>query len=250
VPGPHLSEPSPQRTPVLFQAGTSEPGREFAARNAEAIFIIARNAEGARAQTSDVRARAVRHGRDPGDVLFFQALSVIVGGTEEEARRKEVEIEEHASDDGYAAHMAGNIGVDLADIDLEAPLTELPERYAGQSMMNVLVESAPDKSWAFGDLLRWIASVRVVGTPEQVADELQVYADAGVDGINLMYYTTPGSFEDFIDGVTPVLQERGLQQREYGPGTLREKLSDGASGPRISERHPAAGYRRREPVAA
>ena len=242
--GPHLSEPSPQRTPVLFQAGSSDRGREFAARNAEAIFIIARNAEGARAQTADVRARAVRHGRDPGDVLFFQALSVIVGGTEEEARRKEVEIEERASDDGYAAHMAGNIGVDLADIDLEAPLTELPERYAGQSMMNVLVESAPDKSWAFGDLLRWIASVRVVGTPEQVADELAVYADAGVDGINLMYYTTPGSFEDFIDGVTPVLQERGLAQREYTPGTLREKLSDGAAGPRIGERHPAAGFRR------
>jgi FMN-dependent oxidoreductase (nitrilotriacetate monooxygenase family) len=244
VVGPHLSEPSPQRTPVLFQAGSSDRGREFAARNAEAIFIIARNAEGARAQTADVRARAVRHGRDPGDVLFFQALSVIVGGTEAEAKRKEKEIEEQASDDGYAAHMAGNIGVDLADIDLEAPLTELPERYAGQSMMNVLVESAPDKSWAFGDLLRWIASVRVVGTPEQVADELQVYADAGVDGINLMYYTTPGSFEDFIDGVTPVLQERGLAQSEYTPGTLREKLSDGAAGPRIGERHPAAGFRR------
>jgi FMN-dependent oxidoreductase (nitrilotriacetate monooxygenase family) len=254
VVGPHLSEPSPQRTPVLFQAGSSDRGREFAARNAEAIFILARNAEGARAQTSDVRARAVRHGRDPGDILFFQALSVIVGGTEEEARRKEKEIEERASDDGYAAHMAGNIGVDLADIDLEAPLTELPERYAGQSMMNVLVESAPDKSWAFGDLLRWIASVRVVGTPEQIADQLQVYADAGVDGINLMYYTTPGSFEDFIDGVTPVLQERGLQQSEYTPGTLREKLSDGAAGPRVSERHPAAGFRRqgvaRQEVAA
>jgi FMN-dependent oxidoreductase (nitrilotriacetate monooxygenase family) len=254
VVGPHLSEPSPQRTPVIFQAGSSDRGREFAARNAEAIFIIARNAEGARAQTSDVRARAVRNGRDPGDVLFFQALSVIVGGTEEEARRKEVEIEERASDDGYAAHMAGNIGVDLADIDLEAPLTELPERYAGQSMMNVLVESAPDKSWAFGDLLRWIASVRVVGTPEQVADEFAVYAEAGVDGINLMYYTTPGSFEDFIDGVTPVLQERGLAQREYTPGTLREKLSDGASGPRINQRHPAAGFRRqgaaREEIAA
>jgi len=250
VVGPHLSEPSAQRTPVIFQAGSSDRGREFAAHNAEAVFIIARNPEGARAQTEDMRARVVRHGREPGDIRFFQALSVIVGGTEEEALRKQAEIDERASDEGYAAHMAGNIGVDLADIDLEAPLTELPERYAGQSMMNVLIESAPDKSWAFGDLLRWIASVRVVGTPEQIADELGVYADAGVDGINLMYYTTPGSFIDFIDGVAPVLQERGLMQSEYRPGTLREKLSDGADGPLISERHPAAGYRRRQAVAA
>jgi hypothetical protein len=58
-----------------------------------------------------------------------------------------------------------------------------------------------------------------------------------------MYHTTPGSFEDFIDGVTPVLQARGLQQREYAPGTLREKLSDGNSGPRLNDRHPAARFR-------
>jgi long-chain alkane monooxygenase len=250
VVGPHLSEPSPQRTPVLFQAGASPRGREFAGANAEAVFILARGPEGARAQTADMRSRLAGYGREPGDILFFQALSVIVGGTEEEARRKEAEIEEAASDEGYAAHMAGNVGLDLSDIDLEAPMTELPERYAGQSMMAGLIESAPDKSWTFGDLLRWISSVRVVGTPEQIADELAVYADAGVDGINLMYYTTPGSFVDFIDGVTPVLQERGLQQREYLPGTLREKLGRGASGPRISERHPAAAYRRREAVTA
>ena len=59
-----------------------------------------------------------------------------------------------------------------------------------------------------------------------------------------MYHTTPGSFADFIDGVTPVLQERGLQQRDYRPGTLREKLSDGRSGPRLNARHPAATPRR------
>ncbi len=249
VVGPHLSEPSPQRTPVLFQAGSSERGREFAAANAEAIFIIARGPEAARVQTEDMRARAARHGREPGDILFFQGLSVIVGGTEEEALRKQAEIDERASDEGYAAHMAGNIGVDLSDLDLEAPITDLPERYAGQSMMKMLLDAAPDKTWAFGDLLRWIADVRVVGTPEQIADDLQVYADAGVTGINLMYHTTPGSFVDFIDGVAPVLQERGLMQSEYRPGTLREKLTDGADGPLACERHPASRYRR-QPVAA
>jgi long-chain alkane monooxygenase len=244
VVGPHLSEPSPQRTPVLFQAGSSERGREFAAHNAEAVFILARNPQGARAQIEDMSTRALRHGREPGDIVYFQALSAIVGGTEEEARRKEAELDEQASEEGYAAHMAGNIGLDLSELDLEAPIDELPERFAGQSMMNGLVDAAPDKTWNFGELLRWVASVRVVGTPEQIADQLEVYAEAGVGGINLMYYTTPGSFVEFIDGVTPVLQERGLQQSEYRPGTLREKLSDGADGPRISDRHPAATYRR------
>ncbi|MGV1049787.1 MAG: LLM class flavin-dependent oxidoreductase [Solirubrobacterales bacterium] len=243
VVGPHLSEPSPQRTPVLFQAGSSDRGRDFAARHAEAVFIIARNVEAARAQVADTQARAARAGRDPGDVVCFQGLAAIVGGTEEEAQRKAAELDERASDEGYAAHMAGNIGLDLSDIDLEAPINELPERYAGQSMMKGLIEAAPDKAWTFADLVRWVSTIRVVGAPEQIADHLQELADAGVGGINLMYYTTPGSFEEFIDGVTPVLQERGLQQREYRPGTLREKLSDGADGPRISARHPASGYR-------
>jgi long-chain alkane monooxygenase len=243
VVGPHLSEPSPQRTPVLFQAGSSERGREFAARHAEAVFLASRNPHGARAQVQDIRSRAIGHGRDPQDILFFQGLSVIVGGTEEEARRKERQIDEFASDEGYAAHMAGNLGIDLSEIDLEAPLYELPTANV-QGVVRGLIESAPDRSWRFGDLLRFIVDLRVVGTPEQVADELQTWTDAGVDGINLMYHTTPGSFVDFIDGVVPVLQERGLVQREYAPGTLREKLTDGADGPRINERHPAAAVRR------
>ena len=87
----------------------------------------------------------------------------------------------------------------------------------------------------------------MVATRAQVLDQsdrLQQWADAGVDGINVTYYTTPGSFVDFIDGVMPVLRERGLAQREYRPGTLREKLADGAEGPRLNERHPAAAIRR------
>jgi FMN-dependent oxidoreductase (nitrilotriacetate monooxygenase family) len=243
VVGPHLSEPSPQRTPVLFQAGSSERGRAFAARHAEAIFIASRNPLGARAQVEDTRARAAALGRDPGDILFFQGLSVIVGGTEAEALAKQAEIDSFAADEGYAAHMAGNLGIDLAEIDLEAPIGDLSGANV-QGVVRGMIESAPDQEWRFGDLLRYVADLRVVGAPEQIADELQQWADAGVDGVNLMYHVTPGSFEDFIDGVTPVLQERGLQQREYAPGTLREKLADGGSGPGLNERHPGAAVRR------
>ncbi|MGO9971518.1 MAG: LLM class flavin-dependent oxidoreductase [Solirubrobacteraceae bacterium] len=241
--GPHLSEPSPQRVPVLFQAGASEFGREFAARNAEAIFIAGRTPLGARAHVEDVRRRAAAYGREPSDILFYQGLSFIVGGTEEEARRKEREIDQHASDEGYAAHMGGGLGIDLSEYDLDAPISDF-SRYNVRGLVASLIESAPDKTWTFGDLLRYTADLRIVGAPEQIVDELESWADAGVDGINVMYHTTPGSFEDFIEGVTPVLQARGLQQREYTPGTLREKLSDGHSGPRLNERHPAARFRR------
>ncbi len=243
VVGPHLSEPSAQRTPVLFQAGASQQGRDFAARNAEGVFIIGRTPQAARAHIDEVRSRAAAHGRDPADILFFQGLSFIVGGTEEEARRKEREVDEYASDEGYAAHRSGDLGVDLSQFDLEAPLSEL-RGASVQGIIRGLIETAPDKSWTFGDMLRYLSDMRIVGTPEQIADELAHWADAGVDGINFMYHTTPGSFADFIDGVTPVLQHRGLQQREYRRGTMREKLFDGRIGPLLSPRHPGAAVRR------
>jgi FMN-dependent oxidoreductase (nitrilotriacetate monooxygenase family) len=98
--GPHLAEPSPQRTPVLFQAGSSPRGREFAARHAEATFIVARTPEGAKKNIDDVRARARRNGRDPSDILFYQGLTVVTGATEAEACRKDAEIEALISTEG------------------------------------------------------------------------------------------------------------------------------------------------------
>ena len=181
VVGPHLSEPSPQRTPTLFQAGSSEWGRDFAARNAEGIFIIGRSPEAARKNIDDVRARAARAGRDPGDILFFQGLSFVVGGTEDEARRKAAELDQHVSPRGYAAHIGGGMGVDLSEIDPATPIGEL-EQYNAQGVVKGLIDTAPDKDWTFGDLLAFRSSNRVVGTPEQIADELELWAEAGSTG--------------------------------------------------------------------
>lgn len=249
VVGPHLSEPSRQRTPVLFQAGSSEAGREFAARHAEATFIAAQNIRGARANVDDLNRRLVRHGRRPGDILVFQGLTVITASTEAEARRKELEVQEQTSEEGTFAVVSGWLGVDLGDIDPDQPVGDLRTN-ATQGIVRALAEAAPDQRWRFGDLVKLIANTRIVGTPEQVADVLEAWhVEGGIDGVNLTYTTTPGSFEDFIDGVVPVLQRRGLVQREYREGTLREKLTDGADGPRINDRHPAAS-RRRIPAAA
>jgi FMN-dependent oxidoreductase (nitrilotriacetate monooxygenase family) len=242
VPGPHLSEPSPQRTPVLFQAGASEWGRDFAARNAEAIFIIAGTHEAARIVIEDVRGRAARFGRDPEDIVFFLGMSFIVGGTEEEARRKAADLDATASPRGYAAHTGGGMGVDLSGIDLNTPIGEL-EAYNTQGIARSLIDSAPDKTWTFGDLLANRAINRIVGAPEQIADELEAWLEVGVGGINMPYYVTPGTFADFVDGAVPELQRRGLMQSEYAAGTLREKLADGAVGARLPESHPGGRIR-------
>jgi long-chain alkane monooxygenase len=243
VPGPHLAEPSPQRTPVLFQAGASEPGREFAARNAEAIFIIASTKEAARIVTRDIRGRAAAVGRDPEDIAFFLGMSFVVGGTEAEARAKAADLDGTASARGYAAHTGGGMGIDLAGIDLETPIGELSQ-YNTQGIARSLLDSAPDQTWTFGDLLASRAMNRIVGTPEQIADELAGWLEVGVGGINMSYYTTPGSFRDFVDGAVPELQRRGLMQREYSEGTLREKLADGGAEARLPASHPGGRLRR------
>ena len=105
-----------------------------------------------------------------------------------------------------------------------------------------IIEAEPDKTKTFRDLIRARTIERfLIGTPKQIADVLQAWFEAGVDGFNITYNVTPGTFVNFIDAVVPELQARGLVQREYAPGTLREKLFGHA---RLPADHPAAAYRR------
>ena len=243
VTGPHLSEPSPQRTPLLFQAGSSTRGRRFAATHAECVFIAESLASlrGPANVIADVRRQATRLGRRPEDIQFFQGISPVVGGTEAEAQAKRSEYLEQFSTEGALAHLSGSIGVDLAAIDLDRPLDTINTN-AMRGSVKSLIESEPDKTQTFRDLTRRRLNGRfVAGTPEQIADILQEWQDAGVDGFNLTYSVTPGTFVDFIDGVVPVLQARGLMQKEYSPGPLRQKIF---GNPRLPDCHPAAAYRR------
>jgi FMN-dependent oxidoreductase (nitrilotriacetate monooxygenase family) len=244
VAGPHLSEPSPQRTPLLFQAGSSTRGRSFAAKHAECMFIVdsRRSLTGAASVISDVRSQAVRNGRRPEDIQFFQGLSPVVGGTETEAKAKEAEYLEQFSTEGALAHLSGSIGIDLSAIDLNQPLKSIDTR-AMRGMVKGLIESTPDQTQTFRDLIRTRnAGQFLTGSPEQIADALQDWQKAGVDGFNLIYSVTPGTFVDFIEAVVPILQKRGLMQKEYAPGPLREKIFGYG---RLPARHPAAGFRQR-----
>lgn len=242
VMGPHLTIPSPQRTPVLYQAGSSKAGRTFAARHAEGTFIVANNPDGARKAIADTRRYASEAGRDSSDLLFIQGLSFVVGSTEEEALRKSREIDEYVSMDGLAAHISRDLAIDLGGLDPQRPVEEYGIQGL-QGYVRLFEEGHPGQRARVSDLAQALSyNGRIVGTPEQIADELERWQDAGVDGVNVMYQTTPGSFKDFIEHVMPELRRRGLAQTDYAPGTLRERLF--ASRPAyLVERLPAAHFR-------
>ena len=239
VEGPHLPSPSPQRTPLLFQAGSSASGRAFAARNAEAVFLGSPTPETVAAQIADTRRLAVEYGRRGEDIKFFQGLSFVIGNTESEAREKAEEYDRYASVDGYAAH-AAIVDKSGRVYPPETPLSQVDSN-TSKGFVEWIGKSITDREPVVGDIAgRQASSSRIVGTPEQIADGIELWQAAGVDGINVMNWVLPGSFEEFADKVLPALRDRGLAQSEYAEGPLRQKLF---GAPLLNERHPAAGYR-------
>lgn len=246
VDGCHLSEPSPQRTPVLYQAGSSPRGRQFAARHAECVFVTGPTPRVVAECIRDTRERARQQGRDPQDLLFFMFLKVVTGAGESEARRKHDEFLEYVDYEGGLALLGGWTGVDFSRFDPDRPV-EYIETNAIRSLLQGFTQAGAIRKWTIRDVARAVAiggaGPVIVGAPEQVADELMPWVEAGADGFNLAYMITPGTFKDFIDGVVPVLQRRGLMQTEYGDGTYREKLF-GTGRARLPQTHPGAHYRR------
>jgi FMN-dependent oxidoreductase (nitrilotriacetate monooxygenase family) len=242
VEGYHLCEPSPQRTPVLFQAGSSERGLQFAGANAECVFISGQNKGATREQVDKVRAAAKAAGRNPEDIKVFMGLNVIVGATQEAAQAKHAEYLTYASAEAGLAHFSASTGIDFAEYELDEPIQHVKSN-AIQSATKIL----KNNDWTRQKLLDQHALggryITLIGSPEQVADELESWiAETGLDGFNLTRIVTPESYEDFIDLVIPELQRRGSYKTAYGNGTLREKLFPD-TGARLPEQHAGAQYR-------
>jgi FMN-dependent oxidoreductase (nitrilotriacetate monooxygenase family) len=245
VPGIHLSEPSPQRTPVLYQAGASNRGRRFATDHAECIFVAAPSRKILKNYVADIRRRLAEAGRDPGGVLILNQQTVIVAETDGEALRRLQEYRGYASLDGALALMSGWTGIDLGKYAPDQLLRHI-ESNAMQSVVEAFSSADPDRSWTIREIAEYCAiggdGPVLVGSAAKVADALQEWVDeTDVDGFNLSYVVTPETFIDVADLLVPELQRRGAYKRDYAQGTLREKLF--AKGPRLGTEHRAGRHR-------
>jgi len=247
VPGAHLSEPSPQRTPVLFQAGTSERGREFAAQNAEVVFLGGTTAAAIRNNIARIRDRAVALGRDGNAIKFITAISVITAATDDEAHAKYQDYLSYISQEAALALFSAWTGIDWSQYPIDSPLQYI-ETNASRSTLAGLTRIDAERQWTVGDIAAYIGIGGIhptfIGGPQEIADQLEAFADeSGVDGFNLAYAISPGSFEDFVEFITPELIARGrLQPRNPLPQTLRERLQ-GEGQRQLREDHPGRRFR-------
>jgi FMN-dependent oxidoreductase (nitrilotriacetate monooxygenase family) len=239
----HLCEPSPQRTPVLYQAGSSTRGREFAATHAECVFVNGQKMEGVRAIVEDISARALAAGRFPDDIRIFMGATIVTGRTEKEAREKFEDYRQYADTEAALVHAAASLGIDFSRYDPDEPI-QTGKSAAIVSNVEAMTRSAGPQ-WTLRKLLEQMPlgsrQPPMVGSAEQIADTLADWVNgADIDGFNLSRTVVPECFDDIIDLVIPILQERGMYKTGYRDGTLREKLFD---TPRLPARHVGAKSR-------
>lgn len=241
----HLTEPSPQRTPVLYQAGASPKGMGFAAKHAECIFINGPSSVVLSKTVRKIREQIAAHGRDQSSILIFAGLTVIVGRNDKEAEERLNDYRKYIDRDGALALMSGWTGIDFSTYNKNDRVQHI-RNDAIHSAVDRFTIADPDRVWTIGEVAEFVgiggAGPLIVGSPQRVADELEKWmADTGVDGFNLMYTVMPECMTDFVDLVVPELQQRGVYKADYSLGTLREKLFGRAA--RTSVPHPSAVFR-------
>lgn len=241
VPGAHLVEPSPQRTPVLFQAGTSSAGREFAARNAELVFASDPRPDVLRANIDDVRRRAVAHGRNPGAIKFLTSIEIVTDTTDSAARAKADELSCYHDLDAGLVLLSALSGVDWSAYGVDRPI----EQFDTDASRSILAATG-DNRITLRDYVGGLGGFGgplFVGSAGTVADELEAYAErTGVDGFNIAYHVTPGSFADVAEHLIPELRRRGRARTTDAPTTLRQRLF-GSESAVLPPDHPGARFR-------
>jgi FMN-dependent oxidoreductase (nitrilotriacetate monooxygenase family) len=230
VRGPLNVAPSPQGRPILVQAGASGTGRDVAARLAEIVFTAQTTIDQAREFYSDVHARLPRFGRTPDEVRVMPGFYPVVAPTASEAQEKFEYLQSLIQVPVGIAVLEHTIGVhDLDKLPLDGPVPEMPDTNGPLSRQRLLLEQAKRDKLTFWQLCLANAGPRghvlSIGTPSQVADEMEHwFKDGAADGFNVMPAYLPGSLKDFVEGVIPELQRRGLFRTEYEATTLRGNL--------------------------
>jgi FMN-dependent oxidoreductase, nitrilotriacetate monooxygenase family len=244
VPGYHLCEPSPQRTPVLFQAGASSAGKQFAAGHAECVFISTPLKDATKAYVKEIRQRAEEQGRDPKKILVYAMATIIVDETDAKAQAKYREYANYASYDGALVLMSGWTGIDFGHYKP----TDTVKKVKTNAILSAVEHLAEGgKTWTIEELAQWggIGGLGplFVGSPSTVADLLQDWIEeTDIDGFNLAYALAHETFQDVVAYLIPELQKREVYSTGYKEGTLREKLF--GDGPLLPETHPAHKFRK------
>jgi FMN-dependent oxidoreductase (nitrilotriacetate monooxygenase family) len=245
VPGAHLVEPSPQRTPVLFQAGTSTAGREFASRNAELVFASDPRPEVLRANIEDIRRRAVAVGRKPDSIKFITSVEIVTDSTDSAAQAKADELSRYHDLESGLVLLSALSGVDWSSYGVDRPIEQF-ETDASRSILAAVDDPGVRRRLTLRDYVGGLGGFGgelFVGSGRTVADDLEAYAErSGVDGFNIVYHITPGSFADVAEHLIPELRRRG-RVADSGAQTLRERIFGGAA--LLPDDHPASAFRRK-----
>jgi FMN-dependent oxidoreductase (nitrilotriacetate monooxygenase family) len=245
VPGIHLCEPSPQRTPFLYQAGASPRGLAFAARHAEATFVCGPSMKVVKRYVDQTREAARAAGRDPRELLVYSQALIVTAPTAAQAREKYEDYLEHVDVDAALALLSGWTGVDFSRLPLDASV-EYIDTDAGRTALASLSSADPDKTWTVREAARFLGlggrGPVLVADPGQVADQLDAWMEAtGADGFNLAFALAHESMRDVVELVVPELQRRGRYRKEYEGGTLRQQLL--SRGDRLPDHHPGRQVR-------
>jgi FMN-dependent oxidoreductase (nitrilotriacetate monooxygenase family) len=231
VRGPLNLPRSPQAHPLIVQAGSSEDGKGLAARYAEAVFTAQQTLEDAQAFYADLKQRTAALGRDPEGIKILPGIVPVIGSTQDEALRLERELDELIKPEYARNQLARTLRLKPEDLPLDQQLpADLPDEdeiEGAKSRYTLIVTLARREKLTVRQLIGRLGGGRghrtFSGTPEQVADAIQDWFDAGAaDGFNIMPAVLPSGLEAFADHVVPILQQRGLFRTEYTGTTLRE----------------------------
>lgn len=229
VRGPLPMGRSPQVRPVIFQAGSSEPGRELAARTADVVFTLQTDITVARAFREDIRKRAERFGRDPDMIKVLPGITPIVGRTDADAEAFRTKMRDLIPVELAISHLTPHSGgLNFLDYDLDGPMPELPPTNAGKSHREAIMALARNGNLSILQTARFFAEgsyMKLVGAPSTIADIMQEWLEAGAcDGFLAVPTHFPTGVEDFTGLVVPELQRRGIFRKEYSGPHLRDHL--------------------------
>lgn len=241
VPGIHLSEPSPQRTPVLFQAGASPRGQAFAARHAECVFISGPTQTVLKGLVDGLRQALRDAGRQAEEQLIYAQALVIVAPNRAAAEAKLADYRRYVDVEAALALLSGWTGIDLSNLRGDQVIEYL-ENDAGRTALASFTRSDPNRQWTVAEAAEFVClggrGPVVLGSPGEVADQLEEWLDAtGIDGFNLTYAVAHDDLDAVVDLLVPELQRRGRYRQHYEAGSLRHQLF--GRGDRLEPRHAA-----------